>query len=133
MRRYSIRSQSLPPAPDTNSLTWLKTPVLWVSVTAVMADGRGRGCALFVRTELVVARSWLPAGSEAELLLPEADPFELAGRGLDVMRILLAPDPLTVAEQGTLLVAPRSERDRDVQRVVETHVSEIAEAIRSSR
>ena len=134
MRRYGVRTQPVPPPPETNSLAWRKTPVLYVTVTAVVADSRGRGCAMSIATELVAARSWLPDGAEAALLLPTENPFERLPEGdRAVLRILLEPDHLTAASWRMLLVAPREERNRDVQRAVENQVSELAEALSRAR
>ena len=134
MRRYRLPSQAVPPPPETNVLAWEKTPILYVTVTGALADSRGRGCALFISTELVVARSWLPDGSEAAMLLPATNPLEdFPEGGREVLRVLLEPTGLTAARWGLLLIAPREERDRDVQRAVEDHVSEIAEALSRAR
>ena len=137
LRRYQISMQPLPPAPEAGRnarwMTYIRTPTLFAEVTGIQADSRGRGCALSVSTKLSVARPWIPAGEETMLLpLPE-DEAERAGRGTQAMLALYRLGNLRAAEWETLLIAPRDERERDVQRVVETHVSEIAEALNHAR
>ena len=137
MRRYRVPAKRVPPPPEINYSLWRRTPVLHVSATAVVADSSGRGCAVYVSTELVAARSWLPAGEEVDLLSSTDEMVDETGsftqRGRDILRVWLRWDDLTVAKRGVLLVTPRDERDRDVQRAVEDHVSEIAEAISRAR
>ena len=64
-------------------------------------------------------------GSENLLVPSDDDLQERARHGMEALRILLLPERLTAVKRGTLLVAPRGERDRDVQRVVEDHVTAI--------
>lgn len=137
LRRYSIPGQPAPPPPDSeigsgDLLEWVKTPYLNVDVTGLQADRYGQGCAFFVTTELSVGRVWIPRGFE-DLVGAVADEEQIAGSVFDVLRILSNPAHLRASRRGTLLIAPRDERGRDVQRVVETHVSEIAEAINRAR
>ena len=136
MRRYQIPIEPTPPVPDPETdgpgaSEWLRTPVLNVSVIGVQADRAGRGCAMYVSTELSVPRPWIPSGSEDLIGLVDED--DLEGRLTEILRILMVPGRLTASSRGTLLIAPRDERDRDVQRAVETQVSEIAEAISRTR
>ena len=136
MRRYRIPIERTPPAPDLETdrdgfYKWRKTPFLHVSVLGIQADRSGRGCALYVSSDLYVPRIWIPRGSED--LVGLNDEEDLKGRIGEVLRIFMFPGLLNASTRGVLLIAPRDERDRDVQRAVETQVSEIAEAIVRTR